>query len=143
MKANELRIGNYVNEILSGVKQVEAIEILAMVQCEVAKTPAKFIVPITLTEEWLLKFGFEKHDGNQFKNNTLAYWVKDGVCLFFNESPPENTYLICMGDFISDFKGGGEYVAIGRNWITCVHTLQNFFYANTGKELVPTTEKEL
>lgn len=91
---------------------------------------------IPLTEEWLVKLGFEKvMKPNTFKNHKLPYWAINGVILFFNESPPENTYLACVGDFVSDFKCGGEYIALGRLWITTVHDLQNFYFANVGKEL--------
>jgi hypothetical protein len=59
MKANELRIGNLVNTI-NGIKKVSDISVDRYCwfldnQCE----------PISLTEDWLLKFGF-KHSGNAF-----------------------------------------------------------------------------
>jgi hypothetical protein len=66
MKANELRIGSLVyitdTSTLLFYKQVTQINIHnLMYLCGETKDPFEFeIEPIPLTEEWLLKFGFEK-----------------------------------------------------------------------------------
>jgi hypothetical protein len=63
MKANELRIGNYI--LLKGFTKPTQVWIIDTTETS-TKTTAS---PILLTEEWLLKFGIEKmHDGN--------YWNK-------------------------------------------------------------------
>lgn len=90
---------------------------------------------IPLTPEWLERFGFEKINESPFKNYKMPYWVKNGIVLFFNESPPDNTYFACIADFVSDFNGGGEYIAIGRRWIDQVHLVQNFYHSNIEEEL--------
>lgn len=96
---------------------------------------------VPLTEDWLLKFGFERVMKSEFKTHQMPYWAKDGVLLFYNESPPFNTYLACYGEWISDFKGGGEYICTGKRWIEYVHQLQNLYNALTENEL--TTQQVL
>lgn len=73
--------------------------------------------PIKLTEEWLLKFGFEKDE--------------DG-CLC-HEYPDSNCKFYFVKDFIQVAKG---YAAIfNYKHINYVHQLQNIYFALTGKEL--------
>ena len=85
--------------------------------------------PIPLDESWLLRFGFTKCESG-FDNIDLPYWVKNGVCLFYNESPPENTYLIGQG-----FSYENLYYAARNRWIDSVHELMNIYFAITGEEL--------
>lgn len=49
MKANELRLGNYVYDNLGGVLKIKGISL---------DSTLSHIKPIPLTEEWLVKFGF-------------------------------------------------------------------------------------
>jgi hypothetical protein len=51
MKANELRLGNYVYDNLGGVLKIKGISL---------DSTLSHIKPIPLTEEWFLKFGFHK-----------------------------------------------------------------------------------
>jgi hypothetical protein len=91
---------------------------------------------IPLTEEWLKWFGFELVEESKFKNViNMPYYAKDAVILFFNRPNVESAFMICMGDFISNWRGGGDYVVGSRRWIYHVHTLQNFYHAATGNEL--------
>ena len=61
MKANELRIGNWVNNVINQPIQVGILQI---------KYSDDFN-PIPLTEEWLVKFGFES---NNSSSNFLTYY---------------------------------------------------------------------
>lgn len=62
MKANELRINNSV--LLHGdIMHIDATDILVFSQGKL------LFEPIPLTEEWLLKFGFEKRD-----SSTCVQW---------------------------------------------------------------------
>lgn len=86
---------------------------------------------LPITEELLLKAGFEKnHRKGIFKNINNNYWVNNCVCLFYTETPPENTYLLGYG-----FMYDGEYYASTSQWIHYFHELQNAFRVFTGKEL--------
>jgi hypothetical protein len=103
MKPNELRIGNSINyhgeEIIVRPYTFTDIEVDAGYE------------PIPLTEEWLLKFGFEKYEFDH-KENQYRYQVR----------------LIVIRD--------GKFVDYGSSvLLEHIHQLQNFFFALTGEEL--------
>ena len=105
MKANELRIGNWVKR--KGL----------VVQCDHMSVdncyswPEQY-EPIPITEEWLVKFGFE-----EVKRYGDGVWrVHDFILIFY----PDECFL-CDCDI--DVK------------IKHVHQLQNLYFALTGKEL--------
>lgn len=111
MKSSELRIGNYYLSFGVDLKQVEKLH------------KDKILIdfhPIPLTEEWLLKFGFE----------------------LINESPIN--YKIYALNFISfnvikDFKPNlykAEVYSVTYPIIKYVHQLQNLYFALTGEELI-------
>lgn len=125
MKAEELRVGNYVNtsERSGWSYQICRQGIIRTINngsCNI--TPFKCIGPIVtvkydniepipITEEWLLNLELKKWNS---KNNELTY---------------SNNKLI-----IHKRKDG--YV-VSRKWITIrfVHQLQNLYFAITGEEL--------
>ena len=72
--------------------------------------------PIPITEEWLLKFGFEKIIGSNESNFTNGFYN-----LFVNSLGEVNFYF---------FKEGDWYQKIDY-----VHQLQNLYFALTGSEL--------
>ena len=116
MKASELRIGNWVNdpihnkcnfqiEMFLGIDYFQPLTIdpdeeltLKISECE----------PIPLTEEWLLKFGFE--NGNYFILNDV----------------------IIYKDYNDKYRYEYNY---GQLWVKHVHQLQNLYFALTGEEL--------
>jgi hypothetical protein len=108
MKANELRIGNYVMDGYDIEKvNYRMIEMLVKNQAE--------FDPIALTEEWLLKFGFKKDLGND-----LFFDVNSNSFLIFQNNriellDEENNKCICF--------------------CKSVHQLQNLYFALTGEEL--------
>ena len=104
MEAKELRIGNLVYE-KGKVKEMYSIS------NNNAKDYSN-MKPIPLTEEWLLKFGFNKISGwDDYKG-----WIKDDVELECD----------CYGfDFINYLDKGVDYV----------HQLQNLYFALTNNEL--------
>ena len=116
MKANELRIGNYIwleskqkeYQISSG-HDIEEID----------DAPLNFDAkPIPLTREWLLKFRFVEKIDAYFYNDYCIEDIHNGV-----------TWVISEFDHITD-----EFTAIGRG-INYVHQLQNLYFALTGEEL--------
>lgn len=76
------------------------------------------INPIPLTEEWLLKFGFEKSEvenpfyGYEFFLKGLSIYLKDGTIRFYHQHS-------------------------NRTWVEyeSVHELQNLYFALTVEEL--------
>lgn len=108
MKANELRIGNYV-KLPYGVEDVvnvgdpegggDTVNGYRIEKCK----------PIPLTEEWLIKFGFEK--------TSLHYLKKDGFII-----QSEKDYFEC---FLGNVVVKLQYL----------HQLQNLYFALTGGEL--------
>ena len=107
MEANELRIGNWVDldkeEIAIDLEYFYwEIEGNGVLECT---------EPIPLTEDWLLKFGFEK------KYN--EYYLGD--------------IIIC--EEINDFKFGYDFYEDILE-LKHVHQLQNLYYALTEKELI-------
>lgn len=134
MNANELRIGNIVFDTEQGITDtITAIEEgrVSLQNAKLPYTPIEKIKSISLTEEWLLRFGFEqKYDytiqSTHFENKHC--WV-----------------------YIINQKGENPFFEF--EWITpagrfnlfqsfyYVHQLQNLFLALTGKELELKPEK--
>ena len=114
MKANELRIGNwytyadYDGIVYRTIKEIKFNEFGFLgdydgVNFEICK-------PIPLTEEWLLKFGFEKHN--------KEYWYKD--------------IFVGLDDNSFNLKEG---IGVYLTDVLYVHSLQNIYFALTGEEL--------
>jgi hypothetical protein len=134
MKANELRIGNFINDLedrydpnIYVVARIESSEYTSWNSGEEYNVIASCLDPekkgyfeirphgIPLTEEWLLKFGFEK-----IKNNGIDYELHDCVISF------EAEWM-----WISESKLNEVRTLIPKH----VHQLQNLYFALTGKEL--------
>lgn len=114
IQPQELRIGNLTNEGM--VVQIEK-------DCFYVDNPkygwlkntTNEINPIELTEEWLVKLGFEKTGRNEYNNDVI-------------------TYNLAYGAFIVVPVGieNGEFC---MEHIKYVHHLQNLYFALTGQEL--------
>lgn len=113
MKANELRIGNLVEINAPIINKVIAVDVYHISKIKKNKDCCK---PIPLTEEWLLKFGFEKTEWDN--NNSFRKMIgnNDYTIVFYSNG-------ICE---ISD---------IITKKIDYVHQLQNLYFALTGEEL--------
>jgi len=109
MTPNELRIGNWISMASWNadpeVKQVTAFDIANIVKFKYA------IEPIPLTEEWLVKFGFEDNLPWEYKQ--------------FRLDDQDRFHVV-------DQTGYGIIIARG---IKYVHQLQNLYFALTGEEL--------
>lgn len=122
MKANELRIGNYVYDVNEKVSRVEEISMADVSRYATLSSQCGFfyrseILPIPLTEEWFLKFSF-------FNNDWFGYeHIKHRDFEIYNEN--EGVYRLSVNS--------NEYV-IGKP-IEFVHQLQNLCFALTGEEL--------
>ena len=130
MKANELRIGNWINISFrnhdrKGDYQIVASQILDLFS---NGEKSSFIYkPIPLTEEWLLKFGFEQQIG----------FIK-----FIGEPYQKDSFEVALNDvgkwycYYRNFvKGKVDDFVLLKNDLKHVHQLQNLFYALCGEEL--------
>jgi hypothetical protein len=125
MEATELRIENLVNEewwnSISGSYEYSLVIINAIYKTHIRCQDDQAynldeITPILLTEEWLIKFGFDnKKQNNQFNIDEWRFHV---------EKPFQyDGFLLCDGfSVISDR-------------IKYVHQLQNLYYSLTETEL--------
>lgn len=131
MKANELMIGNYVQDKSGEV--VDVLEVLtsmilkkangSLVNTKTITSPLSAYSPIPLTEDWLLKFGCIKQ---QITNTKMNYWNKGldfsvDVELTFVKDELLYYYLLC-----NQFR---------RVSIQYVHQLQNLYFALTQTHL--------
>lgn len=116
MKATELRIGNYVYQSDAyGDTPITGYQIYqfdTFCRGGIVADYYKGFKPIPLTEEWLLRFGFEKDD---------TIWIKHPIYGLLEKN---GRFFIELGET------GGIYIQY-------VHQLQNLYFALTGEELTP------
>ena len=119
MEASELRIGNYVtsntklleNEVLT-VTDINETHVQAWTKGPLGASD-EYLEPIPLTEEWLIKFGFECDGRGEIR----------------------------LPDFIIESFHDGYHYTAGEGCmfgvpILYVHQLQNLYFALTGNELI-------
>ncbi len=112
MKAEELRIGNIIKTVGGRLPYWE----VTFADFEpISENPENY-QPIPLTEEWLLKFGFEK------RKDDSEYYAFNGFYLDSDYIP----FTMCNSSGIWDCY------AIKQVY---VHQLQNLYFALTGEEL--------
>lgn len=133
MKASELRIGNLVirdGNILEVVRisKEDVINYELFKECIGQQVNSGVVKPIPLTEEWLLKFGFEKDervtmDSYQIRFKQHCYRAEK----FLSDIKPKNTY-----DFRLQYTVNESYYLSSIRYL---HQLQNLYFALTGEEL--------
>ena len=113
MKASELRINNYLYNDGVVVK-IDARTIFDIWDDKGLKN----YKPIPLTEEWLLKFGFERTDliDNSNDDWTWLFYQKDSIYIDGSDLTIETATGIVIK-------------------VEYVHQLQNLYFALTGEEL--------
>ena len=112
MKANELRVGNYICLLED---QPETVEQVTKISQDL--TDNEFINPIPLTEEWLKKLGFELMDTEPWHEwaceaLTISDVLKSGELFTWHMTPNQGIMI--------------DYV----------HELQNLYYTIHKEELV-------
>lgn len=124
MKANELRIGNWLN--LHGYKEVAPRPIDSEDIDRVDWDDQDEWQPIPITEEILLKLGFEKGEPIIMEERN---YTKFFLPLMYNRSSVKIEYTMT--------KGAVWYCFLGEQLVPAnfVHQLQNLYFAVTGTEL--------
>jgi len=116
MEASELRFGNLVYDTKGEINIID-LEAITYVSVE----PKNQVKPIPLTEEWLLKLGFE-YRGDRY------YFLQDGNISTDIQLRSFDTLYISGED-----REDGDWEIIKS--IKHVHQLQNFYFALTDEEL--------
>lgn len=123
--AQELRIGNFFEGKRNIIEEVTSIYLGETDGNFILKSKSGllcglgFAEPIPLSEQWMLKFGFEEYQGYYYpKGNSFSYFK-----IYKNE---DGTFSLHLKD--------------GKKLIPFVHQLQNLYFALTGEEL--TIQKE-
>lgn len=132
MDRKELRIGNLVSTIY-GVRKIESIEQTSLSTlidgCRMALRSFSFsdIRPISLTEEWLLKFGFERTKvPMKWDIEYIDYRMGQFVLFILPKGVVEVEF--CAAHNKIEERG---YLRA----IKYVHQLQNIIFSLTGQEL--------
>jgi hypothetical protein len=124
IKANELRIGNWVQYDDGTTMLVDGI-----LQSDVSLEGFPIVVglsvirPIPLTPEVLEKCGFKKHDDNPFFRMEFAYHDSSYPCYLIYDI--EKDYIQVCRNFTSAADAPCKYL----------HQLQNLYFALTNTEL--------
>ena len=126
MKAQELRIGNFIENTDSQMASYMVVNADVIKQNELKMYAS--LEPIPLTEEWLLKFGFSQMtDTSPFNYRThkskMFFYIRYGT---FTTDGGKTDLSGYNGLFIAN-----KFVRV----IRYVHELQNLYFALTGEEL--------
>lgn len=116
MDASELRIGNYTLDHGSPEQIPYGSDI----------DSAGLMEPIPLSEEWLLKFGFEKFEFEYEEGFETTYVLEK-----------KNGHQFVLSDTFQPMDGE---IAMLDYKLSYVHQLQNLFYCLTGIELINKAE---
>lgn len=125
IKSEELMIGNYIESYgeISEITLIGTEGVSAKYDVENGKCTVRFsnpnLLPIPLTEEWLIKFGFDKSFDSSFYILILPHKYKVYISISFEMY----SYQVCQ-------SGNGFSVDIKH-----VHQLQNLYYVLTGEQL--------
>jgi hypothetical protein len=129
METNELRIGNYISTGVGEETVIELYQHKLLVGSTLSGSSVRYfeIDPIPLTEDWLVKFGFDK---------------SIGFIMFIGEKFKGSSFEVSHNDldrwyaFFRNFnKGEADDFVLLRNNLQYVHQLQNLYHALTGEEL--------
>jgi len=144
MKANELRIGNYIANGVEGIFKSDIMSIgkvleignegrkFEQIYCECEESLEWFFKDlycgIPITEKWLLNFGFEQY-GQKNEANPMVLNSRD---FDFAIYPPSDFYK-------KQYWHTGIIESINSHKtlnIKYIHQLQNLYFALTGEELI-------
>lgn len=133
MKTTELRIGNLVTDssgFICEIKEIRSGTVKVKYHSDKDRYCIKSlceIFPVKLTEEWLIKFGFDKDSQNKYRLYSENCGLI-GIC--------EHKELYTNKHLSFFFNIGGSYSVSSIDiQIKHVHQLQNLYFALTGEEL--------
>jgi hypothetical protein len=120
----ELRIGNLAHNMnyANSVDEVKCILSDRIILQSKKEAPPNQLLGLSITEEWLIKLGFEK------QNNWAVFYTKGKIGFRLREDKVVQAGLISRnphGEIGIDIEVNLEYV----------HRLQNFQFSLTGEEL--------
>ena len=124
MKAEDLRIENLINLTKDNFKTVKVYQLDGFDIYKLSESECIDIEPIPLTEEWLLKFGFDEH--------TIKGSYNIGEFRFHTQRPFAKDDKFTL---VTEIHWCGRHTPIVGG-IKHVHQLQNLYHALTGKELI-------
>ena len=139
MKASELRIGNLVKTSTDTVVPIQSDGISAI------DKGLLIVEPIPLTEEWLLKFGFELDREDFFVKTS-----KSGDVLLMEFLDDSWCASVPHLEFVSTFGNQEDHTKVAESRLSTtminnnggfdyVHQLQNIYFALTNEELTQKT----
>lgn len=140
MIAQELRIGNYIDcecttHIVTEISRTLVRSYWLKAKEDEIKNDYIFEIesckPILITEEWLLKFGFEKFKpilGSYVKTPSAT---KKGYGFRFHTQNPFSDDIFCL---VTETYYMEQLIQT-KYWVKYVHQLQNLYFALTGEEL--------
>lgn len=114
MNASDFRLNNYVTNKEGGYSQISSISNNCTFK------------PVPLTDEWLVKFGFEKGGSNRF--NYIDLNVDESFYIAVNGEEGVFNCIVALDN-------GEEEISECISHIKHVHQLQNLYFALTGEEL--------
>ena len=146
MEAKELRIGNWIYQgEKCGNKPIEAYQLYqyslgGFISSNNIPTYYHYWKPIELTEEWLIKLGFEKIDikGEEGFIDSVEYQLIHKDCYINYDGVDFSCVIACD---LETYTDSPNYFAPDKERMQYVHQLQNLYFALTGEELTikPTT----
>jgi hypothetical protein len=146
MEIKELRIGNIIQTVYEEILEVininsEGLDYLDLrkpTYKKIERHGLKFCEPIPLTQEWLLKFGFEPLPFANILNSYTKSIGRNRILSVGNVSTPNEMIFLCEINATDD-KKIDDAICI-RNYdydkYTHVHQLQNLYFALTNEELI-------
>lgn len=131
MKANELRIGNLVycktNDVDTGARKIEVRDVTYHVIYAMLNDNWAY-EPIPLTEEWLLRFGFEKHKvKNYYSKRCGEYEMQVSMNIFSGSLEKDSSWFVSI-----KIDYGNQPLTLVRQYI---HQLQNIYFELSETEL--------
>lgn len=132
IQGHELRLGNLIATEGLGLPQ-HVIELSQNTFVTNLKANTlqhyKNAIPIPLTEEWLLKLGFNKvADKNKIANDKIVYGL-------FGIGFQLNLVVNHKWDVYTNWNNNKNYITANGAAVKYVHQLQNLYFALTGQEL--------
>ena len=119
MNTKELRIGNLITDQFGETFEVSDIHEDEVFNSKIGDIPSHGLLPIPLTEGWLIAFGFEKN-------------VKHSASVVYEKTTYECAFSLDRWEDEDEWFMTNEQTNLE---IKHVHQLQNLYFALCGKEL--------